>query len=75
MGDYLLTFELDNETEQVSVHGDPAGLEHLAKVLLKLAEHAKRGECPHDHLFTEKWGGDEVYCWLTKSGAKPYEET
>ncbi len=59
MDDYLLTFETDEEGEQVFVHGDPAGgLEYFAKQLLEIAEQAKAGEFPpHDHYFTEEWGG------------------
>jgi hypothetical protein len=60
MDDYLLTFETDEEGEQVFVHGDPAGLEYFAKQLLEIAEKAKAGEFPHDHYFTEEWGGNEL---------------
>ena len=60
MNGYLLTFELDKESEQISVHGDPEGLEVFANALLKLAEKAKDGEFPHDHFFTEEWGGYEL---------------
>jgi len=60
MDEYLLTFELDGESEQIFVHGDPAGLEYFAKSLLRIAEKAKEGEFPHDHFFTEEWGGSEL---------------
>ena len=60
MKDYLLTFELDDDFEQIFVHGDAAGLEHLASQLMKLASRAKAGEFPHDHYFTEEWGGQEL---------------
>ena len=60
MNDYLLTFELDKDAEQVFVHGDPAGPEYFANELLKMAAQAKKGEFPHDHFFTEEWGGNEL---------------
>ncbi|MFC6327164.1 Imm32 family immunity protein [Alloalcanivorax gelatiniphagus] len=60
MMDYLLTFEIDESSEQVSIHGDPEGLAFLAKELLKLAERAKSGDFPHDHYFTEEWGGYQL---------------
>ena len=46
MGDYLLTFEIDEQGEQAFVHGDPAGLEYFAKQLLEIAERAKAGDFP-----------------------------
>ncbi|MBW3197020.1 Imm32 family immunity protein [Marinobacter nauticus] len=60
MEEYLLTFETDEEGEQIFVHGDPAGLEYFAKQLLEIAAKAKAGEFPHDHYFTEEWGGNEL---------------
>ena len=60
MGDYLLTFEINEEGKQVFVHGDPVGLEFFAKQLLEIAAKAKAGEFPHDHYFTGEWGGDEL---------------
>jgi len=60
MNNYLLTFELDNESEQIFVHGDPDGLECFAKSLLKIAEEARSGKFPHEHFFTKEWGGDEL---------------
>jgi hypothetical protein len=60
MDDYLLTFETDEKGEQVFVHGDPAGMQYFAEQLLEIAAKAKAGEFPHDHYFTEKWGGNEL---------------
>ncbi|MDH5458614.1 MAG: Imm32 family immunity protein [Nitrospinota bacterium] len=58
MDDYLLTFELDKESEQIYVHGDPTGLEFFAKALLDLAHQTREGGFPHDHFFTKEWGGN-----------------
>ena len=60
MNEYLLTFETDEEAEQVFIHGDAAGLEYFAKELLRIAGQAKTGDFPHDHYFTQEWGGDEL---------------
>ena len=60
MEDYLLTFEIDEEGEQVFVHGDPSGLEYFAKQFLEIAAKAKAGEFPHHHYFTKEWGGNEL---------------
>jgi len=60
MDNHLLTFELDKESEQIFIHGDPARLEYFANALLKLAAQAKKGELPHDHFMTEEWGGYEL---------------
>lgn len=60
MNEYLLTFELDKDSEQIFVHGDPEGLEYFSRALLKLAKQARNGGFPHDHFFTEEWGGYEL---------------
>ncbi len=60
MNEYLLTFETDEDADQLFIHGDAAGLEYFAKALLKISEQAKSGDFPHDHFFTEEWGGDEL---------------
>jgi hypothetical protein len=60
MEDYLLTFETDDEGEQIFIHGDAAGLEFFAKQLLEIAAKAKAGKFPHDHYFTKEWGGYEL---------------
>ena len=56
MKDFLLTFEVDEKAEQLFIHGDPVGLERFAKTLLQLAQVAKSGDFPHEHLFSEEWG-------------------
>lgn len=60
MGKDLLTFELDNDADQLFIHGDPAGLRRLARLLEHLAEQAEQDEYPHQHLFTKEWGGEEL---------------
>ena len=58
--EHLLTIELDNDGKQVFIHGDPQGLELLAKSLSRLAEGARQGKCEHDHLYSENWGSWEL---------------
>lgn len=60
MNEYLLTFELDEDAEQISVHGDAAGLEYFARQLLGIAAKIKLGEVSHEHYFTSEWGGNEL---------------
>ena len=60
MGKDLLTFELDSDNDQLFIHGDPAGLRRFAKLLNHLADTAETKDFPHDHLFAEKWGGDDL---------------
>lgn len=56
-GDDLLTFELTPDREQLHIHGDPAGLRRLARLLVELADAADRGELPRRCLRTDNWGG------------------
>lgn len=56
----LLTFELDSEKDQLFIHGDPSGLRRLGRLLLHLANQAEQGDFPHEHYFTENWGGDDL---------------
>ncbi|MFZ2446701.1 MAG: Imm32 family immunity protein [Syntrophobacteraceae bacterium] len=58
--DDLLTFELDPDGDQLFIHGNPAGLLRLVRLLHRLAEAAARNEFPHTHLFTKEWGGDDL---------------
>lgn len=60
MEKYLLSFEVDKDSEQLFIHGDPIGLEKFANTLLKLAQDARAGDFPHDHFFSKEWGGDEL---------------
>jgi len=60
MIDYLLTFEINPEGDQLFIHGDPKGLRFLSDRLLRLARKAEVGEFDHDHFFTEAWAGNEL---------------
>ena len=71
MENYLLTFEVDKEAEQIFIHGDPVGLERFANALLKIAKSAKDWDFPHDHFFAEEWGGDDLSSVPQSEDGKP----
>jgi len=55
-----LTFELSEEGDELSIHGDPAGLRLLAERLSGLAAKAESGAEGVDQLSTSVWGGNEL---------------
>lgn len=59
-GRHLLTFELSEEGDELSIHGDPAGLRLLAERLASLAAKAEAGAEGVDQLSTSVWGGNEL---------------
>ena len=59
-GRHLLTFELSEEGDELSIHGDPAGLRLLAERLSGLATNAEAGAEGIDQLSTSVWGGNEL---------------
>jgi hypothetical protein len=59
-GRHLLTFELSEEADELSIHGDAAGLKLLAERLSGLAAKAEAGAKAADQLSTSVWGGNEL---------------
>ena len=59
-GRHLLTFELSEEADELSIHGDPAGLKLLAARLSGLAAKAEAGADGVEQLSTSVWGGNEL---------------
>jgi hypothetical protein len=55
-GRHLLTFELSEQGDELSIHGDAAGLRLLAERLSSLAAKASAA----DQLSTSVWGGNEL---------------
>ena len=53
----MLSIVSEREGDVVYIHADLAGLEVLERSLKRLRELVAQGECEHDHLFTESWGG------------------
>lgn len=64
--DYLLSIVCDGG-EQMYIHADEGGLKHLATSLERLIASLQRGNCPHDHMFTSDWAGDELTSMMLSS--------
>lgn len=69
MPDYLLTFELAKDGDELLVHADAAGLRYLTSALTRLAHYAEAGQKEHTHLMTEDWAGHELSSIVQDSGA------
>jgi len=78
MPDYLLTFELSKDKNELYICTDITGLENLITELTSLLRWSRSNKTEHIHLMTEEWGGHElssqsqigevlnhvkVYCW------------
>ena len=60
-GRHLLTFELSEEGDELTIHGDPPGLRLLADRLTDLAAKAEVQSNPSViNLSTSVWGGNEL---------------
>jgi hypothetical protein len=59
-GRHLLTFEMSEEGDELSIHGDAAGLRLLAERLSGLAAKAEAGTTATEQLSTSVWGGNEL---------------
>jgi hypothetical protein len=60
-GRHLLTFELSEEGDELTIHGDPAGLRLLAERVSGLAAKAEVQSNPSvAQLSTSVWGGNEL---------------
>jgi hypothetical protein len=60
MAGHLLTFELSEKGDELSIHGDPGGLRLLAARLSDLAARAEGGAHGSGRLTTSIWGGNEL---------------
>jgi hypothetical protein len=60
-GRHLLTFELSEEGDELTIHGDPPGLRLLAERVSELAAKAEVQSNPSIiNLSTSVWGGNEL---------------
>lgn len=60
-GRHLLTFELSEKGDDLSIYGDAAGLRLLAERLLALAQKSETHSKPAiEQLSTSVWGGNEL---------------
>jgi hypothetical protein len=58
---HLLTFEMSEEGDELTIHGDPAGLRLLAERVAGLATKAETQSNPGVlALSTSVWGGNEL---------------
>ena len=61
MPGHLLTVELSEEGDELTIYGDPSGLRLLCERLLDLAAKAETLSKPGvDQLSTSAWGGNEL---------------
>ena len=61
MPGHLLTFELSEQGDELTVYGDPPGLRLLCERLIDLATMAENLSKPGvDQLSTSAWGGNEL---------------
>ena len=60
-GRHLLTFEVSEEGDELSIHGDPPGLRLLAQRISDLAAKCETQSNPGvAQLSTSVWGGNEL---------------
>ena len=60
-GRHLLTFELSEESDDLSIYADASGLRLLAERLLALAQKCDTQSQPSvEQLSTSVWGGNEL---------------
>ena len=60
-GRHLLTFELAEDGDELTIYGDTPGLRLLAERLLALAQKAETQSKPSvEQLSTSVWGGNEL---------------
>ena len=60
-GRHLLTFELSEEGDELTIHGDAPGLRLLAQRVSDLAAKAETASNPSvSQLSTSVWGGNEL---------------
>ena len=58
--DYTLSFATDADGDQVFIHADAGGLDHLIRSLTHIRSKLDENICDHDHLMTDAWGGHEL---------------
>jgi hypothetical protein len=57
---YLLTFELTKNKDELEIHTNSKGLKRLIAELEILLQSAEKGVNDHNHLMTEEWAGNEL---------------
>lgn len=60
MKKHLLALVVDADGQQVFVHLDRAGVDHLIRQLEHIRKGLDANDCPHVHLFSSEWGDGEL---------------
>jgi hypothetical protein len=58
--DHILSFATDKEGDELFIHADAKGLDHLIRSLTHIRRKMDEDVCDHDHLMTDAWGGTEL---------------
>ena len=57
---HVLSFATDEDGDQLFIHADAAGLDHLIRSLTHIRKKLDDNICEHDHLMTDNWAGPEL---------------
>jgi len=57
---HLLTFELNETKDELTIHGGPDGLLFLCETIERLIANTDQGGFERAHLATEEWAGTEL---------------
>ena len=52
---FLLSFEISKDGDELNIHCDDTGLENLLSIISQI-----KGKVGHEHLMTPSWGGNEL---------------
>ncbi len=66
---HILSFATDEDGDQVFIHADGPGLDHLIRSLTHIRQKVAEGHCEHDHMMTDAWGGNELTETVTEADA------
>lgn len=53
---FLLSFELSKNKDELDIHLNEEGLSRLIELLLRFKKHGYQ----HEHMMTPSWGGNEL---------------
>ena len=67
--DHILSFATDKDCDQIFIHADVLGLDHLIRSLTHIRQKVAAGICEHDHMMTDAWGGNELTETVTDADA------
>ena len=68
--EHLLDVQTDSDGSQVFIHADAEGLATLSRSVERLRAKAESGECDHDHLFAQDWGGYDLSASYLSEGMR-----